>query len=373
LDALKPHYFSRSAGDTDDNCPRARYWNTVYGGRGLESTEPKEALLFGTEMHRGLQTIWETGNLKVQEFFQTGFPEDLAWVGRGLLYAYYSTVYRRYQLEGWKLLHAEQECKAHLGFSPGGRELILLAQPDLLIQHESTGLVRYVEAKTTKVLDAAFMESWRYAPQLAAGFEAVWQTLGIQVDDFVMQLFYKGTFYKDEGRWASVFTSAWRRVKKGFQVGLLKEKLDFDDYEWSPKRPTSWKGWERVDLPGTVDETVWHEFLLKHGALEEQCPETPPLIFHKGMVEAWIEQKKLREGEIADWDSHDDIIPAHVPTTFPQKFLKCKPYNGFPCNYLSLCWNPTETKQPLLSGRFKWREPHHKTEAEALDGTESSA
>jgi hypothetical protein len=363
----KPHYFSRSAADTDDGCPRARFWNTVYGGRGLESTEPREALLFGTEMHRGLQEIWTTGNLKVHEYFQEGFPVDLSWVGRGLLYAYYSTVYRRYQAEGWKLLYAEKECRATLGFSPGGRELVLLAQPDLLIQHEDTGMVRYVEAKTTKTVDSDFLESWRYAPQLAAGFEAVWQTLGIQVDDFAMQLFYKGTYYKDEGRWASVFTSAWRRPLK---EPKMPETDDISNYEWSAKRPSSWKGWERVDLStlecGSFSEAIWHETLLKMGSLEEQVPETPPLIFHKGMVEAWLEQKRQREGAIAD--NSEDLSSEDLIWTYPQKFLKCKPYKGFPCNFLSLCWNPTETKQPLLSGRYKPREPHHKTEAEALDG-----
>jgi hypothetical protein len=368
---LKPHYFSRSAGDTDDNCPRARYWNTVYGGRGLESTEPKEALNFGTEIHRGLQEIWTSGNIKVHEYFKD-FGE-LGQVGRGLLFAYYSTVYKRYQAEGWRLLYAEKECRATLGFSPGGRELILLAQPDLLLQHEETGIVRYVEAKSTKVLGNDFLESWRYAPQLAAGFEAVWQTLGIQVDEFVMQLFYKGTFYKDEGRWASVFVSAWRRPHPSL-VG---------EFEWSYKRPQSWKGWERVNPIEHMPESAWHEMLFKMGVLEEQVPETPPMIFHKGMVSSWMEQKARREGEIADASAklEDNWINGgtqHVDPlvvrdlNFPQKFLKCKPYQGYPCNFLSLCWNPTETKNPLLSGRFTWRQPHHKTEAEALDGTESS-
>jgi hypothetical protein len=365
--ALKPHYFSRSAGDTDDNCPRARYWNTVYGGRGLESTEPKEALNFGTEIHRGLQEIWTSGNIKVHEYFKD-FGE-LGQVGRGLLFAYYSTVYKRYQAEGWRLLYAEKECRATLGFSPVGRELVLLAQPDLLLQHEETGIVRYVEAKSTKVLGSDFLESWRYAPQLAAGFEAVWQTLGIQVDEFVMQLFYKGTFYKDEGRWASIFVSAWRRPLKplclDIETGGPVEVPEVV-YEWSAKRPTSWKGWERVNPCDVMPEAEWHSRLLAMGTLEEQVPETPPMIFHKGMVESWIEQKRNRESIIADSVERENFVG-----DFPQHFLKCKPYQGYPCQYLSLCWNPTETKNPLLSGRFTWRTPHHKTEAEALDGTES--
>ncbi len=375
---MKPHYFSRSASDTDDGCPRARFWNTVYGGRGLESTEPKDALEFGTYMHKGMEEIWKTGTINVHLYDFKGLAADMALVGRGLLYAYYTTVYQRYKQEGWKLLASEQECAAQIGISSvHHRPLILLAQPDLLLQHEETGIVRYVEIKTTKILNADYIESWRYAPQLAAGFEAVWQTLGVQVDDFVMQLMYKGTYYKDEGRWASVFTSAWRRDISNVDGEPL--------WQWSPKRPQSWKGWERVNLielyeSGEITESWWHEFLKSQGTLEEQCPETPPMVFNKKMIQAWMNYKVKREGEIADvthdvFDTEDYGgvgSPDTLAETFPQKFLKCRPVMGFPCNFLSLCWNPMEEKNPLQSGRFCWRTPHHKTEKEALDASTAS-
>jgi hypothetical protein len=375
---MKPHYFSRSASDTDDGCGRARFWNTVFGDRGLESTEPKDALEFGTYIHKGMEEIWTTGKISLETYDFKGLPADMALVGRGLLYAYYNTVYQRYKQEGWKLLYSEQECAAQIGVSPvAKRPLILLAQPDLLLQHEETGIVRYVEIKTTKLLSADYIESWRYAPQLAAGFECVWQTLGIQVDDFVMQLMYKGTYYKDEGRWASVFTSAWR---KAFVEDAKQE--NFHDWMWSAKRPASWKGWERINLidayaAGDFTEERWLGWLLAQGALEEQCPETPPMVFNKKMVEAWMRYKCKREGEIADvthevFDTEDyggAGSPDTLAEVFPQKFLKCRPVMGFPCNFLSLCWNPMEEKNPLQSGKYSWRQPHHKTEAEALEGS----
>lgn len=356
---VKPHYFSRSAGDTDDNCSRQRFWNTVYGGRGLESTAPRDALLFGTLCHKGIQEIWETGNLNVFLHKFEGFSEQMQWIGRGLLYAYYTTVYQQYQAEGWKLLHAEKECKALIGVSPKGLiPLVLLAQPDLLLQHEETGIVRYVEVKTSNTIDSAYLESWRYHPQLAAAYEAVWQTLGIQVDEFVMQILYKGTYYKDEGRHASVFTSGWQAP----------------DGHWEAKRPQSWKGWFRYDIADVMAESDWHEILKKSGGLQEQVPATPPMIFHKGMVEAWLEQKRIRESEIADTlyaessEGLDGSLTCGAHETFPQNFLKCHPYKGYPCNFLSLCWNPTEAQAPLQSGKYGWRTPHHQTEKEALDG-----
>jgi hypothetical protein len=347
--AVKPHYFSRSAADADDDCPRKRFWNTIYGGRGVDTTEPKDALTFGTAIHKGVQEIWETGNIKVHEHLFEGQSEEMALIGRGLLFAYYTTVYQRYKQEGWKLLYTEKECAALLGYSPvKKRPLILLAQPDLLLQHESTGVVRYVEFKTTKLLTSDYLESWRYAPQLAAGFEAVWQTLGIQVDEFVMQLFYKGTYYKDEGRWASIFTSGWKK-----------------DSLYSAKRPASWKGWTRALPTDWMPEAHWHEICRNQDELSGVCPETAPMIFNKKMVENWLEYKRRREGEIADI-SEDTTIEE----VFPQHFLKCRPVMGYACPFLSLCWNPMEEKNPLMSGKYMWRMPHHATEAEALNAAD---
>jgi hypothetical protein len=338
---MKPHYFSRTAADTDDDCPRHRYWSTVYGGRGLETNEPKENLDFGTAAHRSLQSTWEQ---KPLVGVYDNFSLPLRWVGEGLAWAYSSSVYPRYREEGWKLLHAEKEVQAHIGFSPKGRELKLLAQPDLLLQHEETGINRYVEGKTSKLLTPAYFRSWRYNPQAAAGFEGVRQTLGIKVDDYVIQVLYKGTYDKEENRWLSEFVPAW--------YNPFLEK-------YAAKRPKNYANWKRVALEDVkVSPTEWFAGLDKH-LLAQQVPETPPMVFDQKMVQGWLAARCKREGEIADTDPDNR-------EAFEQRFKKCSPVMGFECPFLSLCWNSTEEKNPLANGKYRWRTPHHKTEEEAL-------
>jgi hypothetical protein len=52
------HFFSRSARDTDDTCPRRRYHETVYGGRGLSPATTARELLFGNVVHYMMAHMW---------------------------------------------------------------------------------------------------------------------------------------------------------------------------------------------------------------------------------------------------------------------------------------------------------------------------
>lgn len=361
---MSDHYFSRSARETDDTCPRRRYWETVHGGRGLSPASDARELLLGSAVHFLLAYTWsEVKNLQEMEGWQYAgetlegtYTEALSalhasceewprlsaqdqWLVQCLFRAYVVHVLPRYLAE-WDVLYVEQELRLTRG------ELILLCQPDVILRNRRTGRVRYLEYKTTKLLTGAYIESWRFSPQLAAGKAAALETLGLQIDEAVMGFFDKGSESHKGDYWNSPFTSYWEKGE-----------------ERSAKRPQYFKGWSRFTPSERFTVDAWVDQLPVEIVLG-QMPESMPVEVDDRLVEAWLDESFGREAIIAS--------SARYPTSFrdagdfPHRFKQCRPVIGRICPFLDLCWNPTLEADPLASGLYVPRTPHHRAEREAL-------
>jgi len=54
----------RSRYETYFQCPRKRYWNYEYAGRGIESVAIKVDLLYGGGIHSGMDELIRTGDME---------------------------------------------------------------------------------------------------------------------------------------------------------------------------------------------------------------------------------------------------------------------------------------------------------------------
>lgn len=384
---MTPHYVSRSASEVDDTCPRRRYWNTVFHGIGLEPTGTSEDLIVGTALHAGPEALWRTGNIDIAIAAMKSIPE---WIKLGLMWQYWcEAILRAYyrvrylvMVKTWAPLAIEEEVTYDLGASQEGRPLILLAKPDLVLKHRLTGITRYVEFKSTRIMDDKFMESWRKAVQLAAG-QLCFEAKGVIIDQVQVAFWCKGAKTQD-GYWRTPFLSAWR-TKDPSTIRIKAAGVVTSDTKvvyYAAKRPEKWAGWERFDVwesGMTPREWVNH---LSNSDMEKELPETPEMVFEPALRNSWARQLAHREGVIADASTNlirnfleydEDKKAAYkqeeqdiLEECFPQKFRQCRPAQGYPCPFETLCFNPTIAADPITSGLYKYREPHHAIEARAL-------
>jgi hypothetical protein len=366
------HYFSRSAADLDDKCRMARYLSTLVLGTGVSPAgDAAPELSFGSCIHLGPQTIWQTnGDLDAADDritsspYYEGLTDAHKYLVRCLSYAYGLSTYPRLKPH-WELIACEQEVQYTIGHSAGGRRILLLAQPDLLLQHKQTGIIRYFEFKSTKLLTDRYLRSWQRAVQLIAGALAVKETLGIHIDQFEVAFFYKGEAADDY--WRSPFTSAWTTYIDG-------------EIHYATPRPQKFKGWERFDVHASSfgsNPRAWVEKLIEIDPkiLPNQLPSVE-VSLDRQQADAWVRQLKLREREIADFVEMHEVVngePYQLRTphvydldrTFKQSFNACLPAMGADCQFYGLCHNPGAAQNPLRHG-YQHRTPHHDTELRAL-------
>lgn len=382
---MLPHFFSRTAAEVDDTCERRRYWNTIFAGIGLEPSQTSEDLMLGTVLHAGVEALWK-GGLFAAIVAMEVLPE---WPKIGKMWqfwceciirAYYRVRYLS-MVKTWEVVAVEEEVSYELGLSPKHlRPLILLAKPDLVLRHKLTKMVRYIESKTTRLMDDKFTESWRKAVQLAAG-QLGFESKGLIIDQVQIAFWHKGEKTKD-GYWRTPYLSAWRtkQVLNKKAMTVVQAAMGPLPIAYAAKRPEKWAGWERFDVWTSGMTPEQWVAKLSDAELAATLPETPELVFDPEIRRRWAFQLKVREGVIADATvdlaeielSNDTaeqkaaLTEWTLDTVFRQKFKQCTPAQGYECPFLALCWNQTIAKDPIGSGLYKLREPHHKTEANAL-------
>jgi hypothetical protein len=231
-----------------------------------------------------------------------------------------------------------------------------MTTPDLILTPKDPAFAAagkgYLEWKTTSLSGQSWFKQWQTAVQFMAAAAALKQQTGEEIAFYVVQGLQKGRYA--DGWLHSPFVWAWRN-----QLGEVTE------WSWEVQRK---KGWERVPVweyeRGGSREWV-QDMPLEE--LEQQFPCTPPLMVDEEMLATFIRQCEKREAEIASFRCSGDELQADIfEGTFPQHFTACCPPIGYGCSYVECCHQPVVGRDPLASGKFKVREPHHAMEREWL-------
>jgi hypothetical protein len=359
--------YDRSRVTTDWQCPRKRWWQYEYDGKGIVNGNTNLELYLGTTVHDGLAAIatqylagtvdidaialagrkqmmdslMGTSEVFIQEEYN--FACEQGALVEGLVRGFYRAVWPRLmaQYPDIRLVEAEMHYD-HDG-------LRFMSKPDLVLG-DVEGNLWYVEYKTTANKKEGWINSWNTAIQLHSTIRAIEATLNEKVTGVIVQGLYKG--YESYGKQSSPFCYAYQR--KGTPP-FSKDEVSYE-YKAGFKRYPAW------EMVGGVK--TWVEG-MPDSVLADQFPQTPPIFVKDSLVDSFFTQRAWREKEI-DFavkmtEGDPEAQAGMLEVTFPQKFDQCISFWGAKCPYTKLCHG--HVGEPLREG-FEYRVPHHQPELE---------
>ncbi len=347
-----PIIFSQNRRAVDHKCHRARYWYTLFDGRGVVAKDEAQALTFGDVVHQAIATLHRGATpldavvAEVRSRLSLMPPgrsaSEFLALGEGLVRGYHRAILPRL-LQDYEVVLVEARTLYTYG------DTILLSIPDLVLRRKSDRSLWYIEYKTTGDIGKKWFEQWEKSVQLMAGVKGVEEQIGEDVQGCIVQAFYKGRWdYKAQAQ-SSPFIYYWE--KEGKRV---------------PERPDKWAGWARVPVWEEIGSEAWGAE-MPLASVVAQFPQTPPIFPNRGLMENWLRQSAIREQTI----SNVAQVLAHgigglslskglreemMDSVFPQDFNHCTPSWGYPCDYCDACWLPHVGRDPVGSGLYVWRE-----------------
>lgn len=364
VDVEPIRYCDRSRIVTDWTCPRKRFWNYEFDGKGIVKDGINQALHTGSIIHDSLAAIatyyeqkvgvdidlialTAAGQMRLSlmeamegEPNAEAYSNEQACLVEGLLRGYHKHVWPRLIQMYPEVIAIEKECSLVLDDT-----LTFMAKPDLILASED-GEWHYIEYKSTSNKKNEWIQSWNTAVQLHSSVKAVEETLGKAPVDVTVLGLYKGYF--SYGRQNSPIVYAY--IKRG-NPPFTEDVIAYEYKSGLRKYPV----WE---LEGGVKKWIDE---MPETVLAEQFPMTPPIYVNDDLVGAFLIQLVLREREIACAEGTSPTQLTVLDEVFPQRFDQCMSAWGSPCEFTKLCHSYVE--DPLQEG-FSYRKPHHGPEME---------
>ena len=325
-------YTDHSRTALDDTCPKARYWGYEHAGLGITGVEPNEDLAFGLAVAQAVE------GMRKGQMAPIVHSDDRSVLLNGLLTAYQTRIWPQWLTE-FELIGAEIECAI-----PLAPDLTYMARPDAVIRRKADQTVWVLSDKTTSQNPENFVRQWDKAAQNHAECVAVEQTLGLSVSGFYTQGWYKG--YQKAGTIYSPLAYAW--CKEG-QPGLVKD-------QWQPEYKYGWTRRRISEFEGGVAAWVQR---LSTAVIQQQFPVAGPIGLRRDLVKTYLRQVAHREHLLM-------LAEAPIAELYPQRFQHCDEFSKFrrPCEFKSCCWVPFVGRDPIASGMYAVRRPHHVIELE---------
>jgi hypothetical protein len=380
--------FSRSHDQKYVDCPRAAWLEFYYGGKGIV---PKKLDLYqatGSLTHAILQTVMTHAKIKgvvpdpesmngycasaIKDYreavLKSGFNEfsgeielemqRQAALAEGLARAW--TLMRLPQiLEDYEIIAVEEEHE--IPFGPGQ---VLMSRLDGVLRRKMDGeLLAGPEFKTTGWISDQYVESFRYSTQTLSHCLDVKEKYGVEPAGVVMEFLYKGVKKKGEDGSYTYYSPLVRAYKMDDEFG--GSAYGFDS---SLGRKKDWKAFDTFTMGMDKWLTYIPEEVLQRILFNAVIYRSPL------EVEEWRRQVSARQGRIqagviminedhptveAATEIMDSVFPARLDMyCYSNQYKKS-------CPYLDVCFHRVD--DPVGSGQFVERKPHHANEFEVED------
>jgi hypothetical protein len=351
----EPLYYADRSGITADwLCGMKFWWGRKEGGVGISPLIEADALRVGREIHEDVAAIATMEDISIENINAlintiTEPLNDAQKINQSLM----ETLYRRLGwLAAWAIYieptlrkeyeNVGTEAEIILDRSP----LWVAVTPDRLLRHRERHYLVYKEFKSTISSGPKWINHWPYAVQVHLGMKAIEEEMEEKV----------------------AFTQIVGLMKGNESYGRLNHP-----YVWAYRRGDDWRsdyaaGWDHApvwEYPGGIVEWVTR---LGEDVARSQFPHSAPIFLNERLLDQMIERRIEREREIAEWEDASRVDPGTRNLVFEQRTEQCRPAFGDPCPFLAACWNAEINKNPLGSGLYKIREPHHEIEVEWLKG-----
>jgi hypothetical protein len=355
---------NRSAAETDDKCGMAYWWSQLEGQTrtetgGIVPNVEADALMVGREIHEDMQALATMEDLSPYhlERLLEEIVHSVPTTDRESL----SKMEKLYRRLGWIAawgLYMEPIVRETWDNVAVEGELILdrdplwvPVTPDRVLRHKKHKYLSYMEFKSTISASNKWMSSWKYAIQLHLGITAIEEEFVRSGREEKIAYAQIVGLMKGEvrtGKLSHPYVWAYRNNSNGEWT-----------HEYQKARGAQWEACPVWEYEGGI--VKWVQRLGKEVALE-QFPFSSVVTLNSRMVDDWCARRLSRQMEIAevkaacqeDWDTR--------VVYFEPRTRNCRPPFGDSCPYLGLCWNATIQLDPLKTGDFQRRKPHHEVE-----------
>jgi hypothetical protein len=365
-------FYSRSHVVADWQCPRRRYWNYEYGGRGIVGNDIQKALEEGIALHDALSEIAiqhrDKGAVDIdaiaskarQHTYEkilasmAGEAENVAMDYAGEQAALVEGIVRGFYRYQWPILISQYPTvmlvEQEITYEHG--RVTQMSKPDLVLGNQETGEVWYIEYKSTSSKRPQWVNSWSTAIQLHATARGIEQFVHQPITGVIVQGLYKG--YESYGKQSSPFCYAYTR---GGNPPFTRPDVRYE-YAAGYRRSATWlmEGGVKAWVAGMPEEILVNQFM-----------QSAPIFINEEVLDRFLWQVESREVKIKDavakltGEENPAIIQEIMDEVFPQHFSECQPAWGGSCSYRQLCHGGV--REPMKVG-FQWRESHHQSERE---------
>jgi len=326
-----------------------RYWLTEHEGTGVVPATPHHALSFGLVVHDGLYWLGKEGldkaiDVAVNHEEYARLSDNRQQAALGLLYGFATRVWPDW-MEQYDVVALEQE----LEFEEDG--VLFMCRPDVLLRSKSDGTLWYPDFKTFARWSN---RKWNYALQQQLSLLAIERSVGEKIAGAWIQGLYKGT--ERSGNLYHPLVNAYRRPENpGVSPAVYSpgRKAGFERFNIASAYPGGQEAWARQ---------------LGQEEIAKCFPRTVPFFRNERMLNAFLAQRTQREAQIKVVSKNIrsgsyDEQRVELNSYFPQHFAECETaYSS--CPYLDACWVPSVNSDPVGSGLFVPRTPHHEAEVE---------
>jgi hypothetical protein len=222
--------------------------------------------------------------------------------------------------------------------------LWIATTPDLIKRDRKTGKLVYQDDKSVTNASNQWTAHWNYAIQLHIGLAAMEEE------------------YEEEVAYAHIMG-----LRKGqYSYGALSHPYVYvsrsPQGKWARR---GYKGWEKLfatEYPtptggGAEGLMAWVTELGSEVA-SELFPWSVPVFLNRRMLDQVVKERLHRMTEIDNCpDLHQE-----VGRLFPKSLNQCYPVMGSMCPYIQACHNHTVGENPIGSGLYEVRTPHHNVE-----------
>ena len=333
-----PILTDRTSEEVDELCGMKYWWYKHEQGKGIVPTQEEDYFTAGRELHKDLD-LYAQGQTVAEVVGTIPGPGDGGQVGQerharrsGLAAAfglYIEPFLRKFGTE------VCSEGEVVLDRPP----LWVAVIPDRIQRRKGGGLV-YREWKSTKSLRKEWQDHWLYAIQIHLGIKAVEEEMGERIEYGQVLGLNKG--YDRDGRLIHPYVWAYRKGA-----------------EWSHEYKFGWDHAPVWEYPGGVVE--WVERCGQEVGLK-QFAWSPPIFLDQRLLDRWIDQRKRRHAQIQPILQQAQTDLSVRDSHFDQRLIHCRPAYGPACPYLAACHNASVNANPLGSGMYKVRTPHHDLE-----------
>lgn len=350
------------------NCARLGYLGYDWDGTGLEPVSAALPLVNGIAIHDGLAQLLTNAPpdeviSKVCADYEAELrargvanedPDGLAWLlaEQQTLIAGTLHAWLRVRLPALKadydFLAVEKELLWPL--DPGG-QILDTVRCDVLARRKSDGGLFYVEWKTTASGGDEWAKQWEHNTQLLANTLAVEEMLHERVEGVLIEGLIKGRRAVDRSRYSPYYE---RRIQQsplcyGYRhdTGVLQAGY------------TAAKGWRKVATWLECPIATWVADVMTVEECQALFAPCPPIRPRREHLDRWRRQTIAAERQRAH---HLEIVkadPAALETFFPMNDEHCFRYWGHPCPMEPLCFGSEIAADPLGSGLYQRRVPHH--------------